>query len=408
MVREEVRLDPMAETAERIEAVGARRHLYRVETHRMGQAAGIQVSSCTEAILVPVLNEAGVIGPFLDELARYARTRQVYLLDSGSTDATVTEATDAARRHSFGLTVLPCPSGLALSILHGIKGSNEDRIVVIDGDGQHDPAVLDTLFSALTEGCDVAVASRHVAGASTAAGWPLGRRLVSAALLWVTRCVVSRHGVRDIASGCFALRRTAWERSRRFQTGGYKFLLDFLSASPRMRVAEVPVSFRARQAGRSKMALPILWEFMVSVVRAALRGKVPRRWISFGGVGTLGMLLDAGLMWFLHGVLGIGFAWARPVPILLSMTQNYILNNALTFADRRRRGAVILTRGWALSVVGNACGALVNWGVSVGVYSLGAPWLVALVGGVAAGMVVNYAIARLVVWPDPDLQRDGA
>ena len=364
----------------------------------MGQAGGIQVSSGTEAILVPVLNEAGVIGSFLDELAPHARTRRVYLLDSGSADATVAEARDAARRHAIALTVLPCPPGLAPSIRCGVERSSEDRVAVIDGDGQHAPCVLDALFAALAKGCDVAVASRHVPGASTAADWPRGRRLVSVALLWVMRCAVRRHGVRDAASGCFALRRAAWERSRRFQTGGYKFLLDFLAASPRLRVAEVPVTFRARQAGRSKMALPVLWEFLVSIVRAVLRGRVPRRWISFGGVGALGSVLDASLMWLLHGALGIGFAWARPVPILFGMTQNYFLNNALTFPDRRRRGGGGLTRGWALSALGNACGALVNWGVSVGVYSLGAPWLVALGGGVAAGAVVNYMAARDIVW----------
>ena len=366
----------------------------RVVAAGAGEGAATRRGAATgEAILVPVLNEAGAIGPFLGELAPQARGRRVYLLDSGSQDGTAAEALAAARSHAIDLTVLDCPPGLAESIRFGVERSREARIAVIDGDGQHAPSAVDALFAALADGCDAAVASRRAVGATIAADWPRHRRLASGAFVWVARQVLRRHGVRDPSIGCFALRRRAWERTRRFETGGYKFLFDFLASAPRLRLAEVPLTFRPRGAGRSKVALPVLWELFVSITRAALQCRVPRRWISLGGVGSLGAVVDVSLMWLLHGALGIAFAWARPAPILWCITQNYLLNNALTFAATRRRGAVPLLRGWALHLPRQLGGAALNWGVSVGLFGIGAPWLAAVLAGALAGAAVNCVTA---------------
>lgn len=145
-----------------------------------------------------------------------------------------------------------------------------------------------------------------------------------------------------------------------------------------------------------------LWERLVSGVRHALGGYVPRRWISFGGVGALGMATDAGFTGVLHGMLGLPFALARPLPIFFSMTQNYLLNNRLTFGDVQHRGTVPMIRGWAVYVACQMAGAVVNWGVSVSLHGTGMPWPIALLGGVAMGTVINFVMARRVVWRRTD------
>ncbi len=139
-----------------------------------------------------------------------------------------------------------------------------------------------------------------------------------------------------------------------------------------------------------------LWERLVSGVRRALGGHVPRRWISFGGVGALGMVTDTGVTGVLHGIIGLPFALARPLPILFSMTQNYLLNNRLTFGDVQHRGTVPMIRGWAVYVACQMGGAVVNWGTSVGLHWTGMPWLIASLCGVAMGTVINFVLARRV------------
>ena len=352
-----------------------------------------------EAILLPVLNEEDAIGPLLAELAPYARGRRLYLLDSASQDGTVAIARQAARACALDLQVLSCPPGLANSIRLGIERSDEDRLAVIDGDGQHDPKVLDGLFLKLKDGCDLAVGSRRVAGASVAVGWPRHRQMATAAALGALRLGVRCHGVRDPLSGCFALRRSAWRRAAaRFDTGGYKFLLDFLAVSRGLRIAELPLQFRARCRGASHLALPVFWELLVSIGRGLLHGRMPRRWISFCGVGALGTATDATLTGILHVAFGVPFFLARPAPILAAMTQSYLLNNWLTFGDVRRRGASPLLRGWTLFAAGVSVGASANWAVSAKVYAWGVPWPVALLAGIAAGVVINFIAARMIVW----------
>ena len=348
-----------------------------------------------EAILVPVLNEEGVIGSFLTELARHAAHRRVYLLDSGSEDATVAEALAVA---GLDLTVVPCRRGLATAIRHGVEQSREARLAVIDGDGQHDPRVLSALFAQLDAGCDVAVGSRFVAGASVASDWPWHRHFVSTALLAAVRLGVRCHGVRDPFSGCFALRRDVWRRvADRFATGGYKFLLDLLSTSRKLRVAEVPLAFRARAAGASKLSFKVFWELLISLAAGVLRGLVPRRWLSFFAVGTLGFATDILLTGLFYHYLGAPFMLARPLAIGASMTQNYVLNNGLTFAESKHMDGERL-RGWATYVVCQTLGALANWGVSVAVHDAGTPWPVAVLAGVGAGLTVNLTAALKVVW----------
>ena len=214
----------------------------------------------TEAILVPVLNEEAAIGPVLAELAPHAVGRRVYLLDGGSHDRTVAEAQCRARDCGLDLAVIDCPPGLATAIRSGFEQVPEEHLAVIDGDGQHEPKILDTLFQDLRDGRDLAVGSRYVANASIPRDWPRHRYAGSVVLLWLACATVRCHGIRDPFAGCFAVRREAWERvAGRFETGGYKFLLDFLAASPGLRVAERPVEYRARRAGASKMSFAVFW-----------------------------------------------------------------------------------------------------------------------------------------------------
>ena len=363
------------------------------------RTAAIGNGVASEAILVPVFKEEDAIGDFLRELAAPAAGRRVYLLDSNSPDGTVEEATRAAAAAGLDMVVVPCPAGLALSIRCGIERTKEPLLAIIDGDGQHAPAVLPALFDSLGGDRDLVVASRYAKGSSIAGDWSGSRRLIADAVRVVLRFGGHCHGVTDPASGCFALRRSAWERiASRFETGGFKFLLDFLTISRRLNVGEVPIAFRRRTAGVSKVAFRMLWEILVSYGWSVLRGRVPRRLVGFGAVGSCATILDATITGTLHAWLGVPFWGARPCGILVGMTSNFLLNNILTFGDRQRRGHAGMARGWLLSVACQTFSALVNYGVSVSLNWIGAWWLLALAGGVAAGFGFNYLGAGRVVW----------
>ena len=360
--------------------------------------AGAPSAAPSEAVLIPVLNEASVIGAFLTELTPYAGSRKVYLLDSGSRDGTAEEARRAAAQAGLDLVVVRCPAGLSAAIRHGVEQSAEARLAVIDGDGQHSPAVLGRLFEELGAGHDICVASRMAEGAAVSAEWPRHRRFLTKALLAAIRLGGRCHGVRDPLSGCFAFRRALWEQvAARFATGGFKFLLDLLTVSQRPRAAEVPIAFRARQGGQSKVALHVFWELVNSLAWNVLRGRVPRRLVAFGTVGASGAFVDATITGVLHSLLGVPFSAARPAGILAGMTNNFLLNNVVTFRDRRRARWQLL-RGWLLYAGFQSVGVLTNYGVSITLNWLGLWWPLALLAGIAAGTTLNYLAASRMVW----------
>lgn len=334
-----------------------------------------------EAILVALPPSRPPLGDSLAKLAGAFVGRSVYLLDARSRTATATEA-------ALGATVIAAPTGLAGAIDHCIECANADRLAVIDGRVLRHAApaaeAVDALFASLRGGDDFAVAASP---ASSSGSW------TGDAVRWLARQLVHRRGVADPLAGCFALRRSAWRAAApQLDAGDRTLLLDLLAANSGGRVAEV------RIPGTAAGAAPTLatgWEVLVSALCAALPLRVPRRWLSFAGVGALGTVTDVACTALGLG-LGLPFGWARSGGVLVGMVQNYLLNNALTFATDGRPATL---RGLAVYGICQALGTGANWGLSMASFTAGAPWLVALLIGVVAGNTLNFVTASRLVWP---------
>ena len=319
----------------------------------------------------------------LATLAASAAGRSIYLLGGRSHDATGSAATPH-------VTTLAVPAGLASVIRYGIERVDADRLAVVDGGALRHPGSLvevDALFASLRAGQDVAVAAYR----SPAAGAPWYGGAVS----WLARRLVRRSGVAQPLAVCFAFRRAAWQAAApRLDTGDRTFLLDLLAACPAARVAEVVLPGAAAGAGGAP-TLATAWDVLVSTLRSMLPLRVPRRWLSFAGVGALGTITDVACT----GVglsLGLPFGWARSGGVLIGLVQNYLLNNSLTFAAD---GQPATLRGLALYGACQALGNGANWGLSMAAFAAGAPWFVALFIGVVAGNILNFLTASWLVWP---------
>ena len=334
-----------------------------------------------EAILVALPPRRSPLRDSLAQLAGAFVGRSVYLLDARSRVATAAEA-------ALGATVIAVPTGLASAIGHCIERGNADRLAVVDGRVLRHAAptaeLVEALFASLRGGHDFAVAASP---ASPCGSWTGG------AVRWLAAQLVRRRGVTEPLAGCFALRRSVWQAAlSQLDAGDRTFLLDLLAASPGTRVGEVPA------AGAAAGAVPTLatgWEVIVSALNYVLPLRVPRRWLSFAGVGALGTVTDVAVTALGLG-LGLRFGWARTGGVLIGMVQNYLLNNALTFAADGRPATL---RGLAFYGACQALGTGANWGLSMASFAVGAPWFVALVIGVVAGNTLNFLTASRLVWP---------
>jgi len=137
-------------------------------------------------------------------------------------------------------------------------------VIEMDADFSHDPADLPRLVKAIDEGADIAIGSRYVAGGSTP-DWPLIRRLISRGGNLYARLMLGIP-VRDATAGFRAFTAEALGELpyRAAEASGYGFQVEMAWRADQrgLKIIEVPISFRDRARGTSKMGLPIVLEAM--------------------------------------------------------------------------------------------------------------------------------------------------
>ncbi len=205
---------------------------------------------------------------------------RILVVDDGSPDGTGRLADDLAAEHGEVLVLhRPLREGLGPAYLAGFARALADgasEVFEMDADFSHDPKDLARLLSAVREGgADLALGSRYVAGGGVTDWGPL-RRLVSRAGSWYARIVLGLR-VRDPTGGFKCFRRAVLEGIDldAVQLKGYGFQVEvtYRAICLGFRVVEVPIVFRDRQLGRSKMSPRIAGEAIWRLPR--LRRRTP-------------------------------------------------------------------------------------------------------------------------------------
>jgi dolichol-phosphate mannosyltransferase len=202
---------------------------------------------------------------------------RVLVVDDGSPDGTGELADALAREHEWVQVLHRAEkNGIGPAYLAGFRYALDHGagyVMEMDSDFSHDPADLARLLGAVREGADLALGSRYVSGGGVS-DWGLLRRLISEGGSTYARIVLGLH-VRDLTGGFKCFRREVLEaihfdgvRSR-----GYAFQVEltYRVVQAGFRVVEVPITFRDRQRGTSKMSWHIALEAMWLVPRLRFR-----------------------------------------------------------------------------------------------------------------------------------------
>ena len=148
----------------------------------------------------------------------------------------------------------------------------------MDADFSHDPTVLPSLVSEVAAGADVAIGSRYVPGGSVP-GWPLHRRLLSRWGNRYARAMLAT-SINDMTSGFRAYRSDVLRdlEPASCEASGYGFQVEMARRSHDrgLGVVEVPITFRDRERGESKMHARIALEAMWLVTAWGVRRRVRR------------------------------------------------------------------------------------------------------------------------------------
>ncbi len=222
-------------------------------------------------VVLPTYNEGENIEPFLRALRKAAPTTDVLVVDDNSPDGTGALA-EAMGAELGRIDVLhrPAKQGLGSAYREGfsrVLADGYDVVVSMDADFSHDPEQVPEFVERIAGGADVVIGSRYVTGGGTT-DWPVHRQLLSKWGNAYTRAILGV-GARDCTSGYRAYRATALAAIDPTSTSaeGYAFLTELVRRMTRdgATVVEVPIIFRDRTRGKSKMSGRIIVESMLLV-----------------------------------------------------------------------------------------------------------------------------------------------
>ncbi|HEX4718990.1 MAG TPA: polyprenol monophosphomannose synthase [Thermoleophilaceae bacterium] len=222
-------------------------------------------------LILPTYNEAENIGPIVRSARAHLRPDdRILVVDDNSPDGTGALANDLAQELE-GVEVLHRPEkqGLGRAYLAGfayVLQRDAELVLEMDADFSHDPADLPRLIATAEERADLVLGSRYVAGGSVT-DWGLLRKLVSRGGSWYARVILGVK-VRDLTGGFKCFRRSVLEALDldAIHADGYGFQIEltYRTVQAGFRVVEIPIIFRDRRVGESKMnariALEAVWK----------------------------------------------------------------------------------------------------------------------------------------------------
>jgi dolichol-phosphate mannosyltransferase len=232
-------------------------------------------------VCLPTYNERENLERMIEALAPLGV--RVLVIDDNSPDGTGDLADRlAAERDWLSVLHRARKEGLGPAYIAGFRealGSDAEYVLEMDCDFSHDPADLPRLIAACEAGADLALGSRYVAGGGTE-NWGLARRFVSAGGSLYARTLLGLP-IRDLTGGFKCFRRDVLEAIdlTAVEAKGYAFQIELTYRAIRagFRVVEVPILFRDRTEGQSKMSRRIFLEAVKRVPElrlAALTGRL--------------------------------------------------------------------------------------------------------------------------------------
>ena len=357
------------------------------------------------SIVIPTFNEVKNIIPLLKNLISLINNfeYEIIIVDDDSPDGT-SEEINKYMKHNQKIKLITRlgRTGLSSAIKEGLIFAQGKYLLVLDGDGQHDPSfVLDMLKEIKDSQSDLVIGSRFLSS-SNLEGLSNKRSLGSKIANKGARFSLPSNysSITDYLSGCFCVNReTTKTFIRRIEINGFKFLYELLSLSKgKLFVKEVPLIFRERKYGVSKLDLAIVWDFLISILHNLTLRLLPRRAISFGLVGLSGVFVQLFITSFLTKIVSIGFYNALPIAVISAATSNFLINNQVTFRSNRLKDMALIIGLFKFLVVASLP-VVANIGITTAFYKyISADTFIAQLAGIAIVYAWNYLASSSFVW----------
>ena len=361
---------------------------------------GYYLMSAAISIIIPTYNERDNVIALVERVdhALSSYEYEIVFIDDNSSDGTAELAAALSPKYPVQVVVRKDKRGLASAVVDGLGYVKSEVMGVMDADLQHPPEVIPHLVKELKSGADVAIASRYVEGGGCE-GWGLMRRIISKGAIFLAHLLLpSTRKVKDPISGFFMFKRQVVANTDLKPTG-YKILLEILMEGEFQDVSEVGYTFRKRTSGESKLNARQQIDYLKHIYGLMRRKGELLRFAKFCLVGLIGILVNIGLLWLLTEFAGLFYLLSAAISIESSIISNFVLNDYLTFPDRRLPGTKsFLSRLLKFNLV-----CIVGLGVNMGVLWLltevfGIYYLVSELGGIVVATLWNYLFNTWWTW----------
>ncbi|KGO90468.1 polyprenol monophosphomannose synthase [Flavobacterium suncheonense] len=229
-------------------------------------------------VIIPTYNEIENIESIIKAVFSLATPFHVLIVDDNSPDGTAAKVKELQNDYpqQLHLEQREKKAGLGTAYVHGFRWALErdfEYIFEMDADFSHNPADLEKLYQACSEGADMSIGSRYVTGVNVV-NWPLSRVLLSYfASIYVN--LITGMKIHDTTAGFVCYKRKVLETINldRITFIGYAFQIEmkYRTFLKQFKIVEVPIIFTDRTKGQSKMSNAIIKEAIFGVISLRFR-----------------------------------------------------------------------------------------------------------------------------------------
>ncbi|MFH1173789.1 MAG: polyprenol monophosphomannose synthase [archaeon] len=231
------------------------------------------------AFVIPTYNEAANIQKLIPQIAKVMHdtvthtTYKIIIVDDESPDGTGRIVDVLAKKYPVYVIHRKIRNGLGEAYKTGLKYGlrTADLIFSMDADLSHNPKRIPAMIAAAKH-ADVVIGSRYISGGGVV-NWPWHRKLLSKGANTLAAMILGLNA-HDCTSGyrCYRKKVLTSIDLNSIHSNGYSFLEDILYRCVRkeFKLAEIPIVFKDRVRGVSKLSKKELWRFFLTLLRLRL------------------------------------------------------------------------------------------------------------------------------------------
>ena len=356
------------------------------------------------SVVIPTYNERSTISEVIKGVEKVG-VSHVIVVDDGSTDGTIETVKRLSGRYgNIILIERDKKLGIGSAIRDGMKAALQSKpkpeaIITMDADLSHDPHEIPRLIK-VCNSKTLVVGSRYVKSGMIE-GWSVHRRLISATANTLANLFLGLN-VKDATSGfrCYGV-EVAKAVVSKTKENFFSFQVEAILIARKMgfEVVEVPIRFIDRAAGRSKMSLSEILNYLRFMLRVFISGGEITRLLKFLIVGFSGIGVNEFMLWLLTELFGVHYMLSAAIGAEVAIVNNFCWNEVWTFKDRAIIRPFERFKRFLKFNVSRTAGILIALGVLTLLTEVfGIHYLISNLFAILVAFIWNYLLSVSWIW----------